>query len=190
MFSLSNGGRPASPTPESAAGRNTDDGRWLKAAVAVILSHMKRHIYYQEIATTRLGCIVLTNLFRPRFLPLKFVALLLFVFALLVLPPLIIFLAHVDFSFSRHSCPFPSPSSPLLHPSCLSLSFHLHSPHPDRRSNSLSTAASKWFHPPSPLSSPANDVPRSIILWCWLPQSAGCMPVCWEERRRNNVWAV
>ncbi len=61
--------------------------------------------------------------------------------------------------------PLPSPFSPLPHSSCLSLSFRSRSPHPDRRSNSLSTAASKWFHPPMPLSSPANDVPRSIILW-------------------------
>ena len=74
--------------------------------------------------------------------------------------------------------PSPFSSSPLLHPSCLPLSLNPGSPHPDRRSNSLSTAASKWFHPPSPLSSPANDVPRSIILWCWLPQSSGCVCVC------------
>ena len=89
--------------------------------------------------------------------------------------------------------PSPFSSSPLLHPSCLPLSLNPGSPHPDRRSNSLSTAASKWFHPPSPLSSPANDVPRSIILWCWLPQSSGCVCVCvcWGWGGVEEVvWAV
>lgn len=59
------------------------------------------------------------------------------------------------------------------------------SPHPDRRSNSPSTVASKWFHPLSPLS-PANDVPRSIILWCWLPESAGAC-VCVRSRHWGSV---
>lgn len=72
----------------------------------------------------------------------------------------------LTFYSPNHLYPFPL----FFHPSCLSPLPP--SPHPDRRSNSLSTAASKWFHPPSPLSSPANDVPRSIILWCRLPQSA------------------
>lgn len=58
---------------------------------------------------------------------------------------------------------------PLVIPSLVQARF----PHSDRRSNSLSTTSSKRFHPPSPLSSPANDVPPSIIrLWCWLPRPA------------------
>lgn len=96
--------------------------------------------------------------------------------------------------------PLPFSSSPLLHPTCLPLSLHPCSPHPERRSNSLSTAASKWFHPPLPLSSPANDVPRSIILWCWLPQSWGggcrgrCLSSLWgakiEGKKKNERWVV
>lgn len=75
--------------------------------------------------------------------------------------------------------------SPLHHPHSRSL--HSHHRRPDRHSNSPSAAASKWFHPPLPLSSPANDAPRSIVLWCRLPEPA---VVCWEWRRQNNVRGV
>lgn len=167
-------GPPGPLTPESTAGRYADNGRCLEGAMMIPL-HMKRHLYYQEIAVTQHNCVVLTNLFRfvikSWFISLVsslWLSSCLF-FALLVLLPLIIFLAHVDFFILPSFVPARSPFSPLRHPSCLSLRFHTRFPHPDRRSNSLSTASSKWFQPPSPLSPPANDVPPSITLWCWLP---------------------
>ena len=69
----------------------------------VIPSHMKRHLYYQEIATPPAQ---LHRFDKP------FVA-------LLVLPPLIIFPAHVDYSLSHHLYPFPL----LFHPSFIPLVF-------------------------------------------------------------------
>lgn len=124
-------------TLESAVGRNTDDGRWLEGAV-VNPSHMKRHLYHQEIAITQLNR--LTNLFlfvmKPWFFSL--ISSFCLFLTLLVSPPLIIALVHVDFSFSRHSYPFPLP----FHPSVIPLVFPtpcIPAPlHPDRHSNSLS----------------------------------------------------
>lgn len=78
----------------------------------------------------------------------------------------------LTFSFIPSRVRSRSRLSPQPYPTCHSLSFQARLPHPDRRSNSLSTASSKRFHPPLPLSSPANDVPPSIRLWCRLPRAA------------------
>lgn len=114
--------------------------------------------------------------------PPHFVASSCFFCTLLVLPPLITLPARVDFSVSCRLYHFSLLST---HPHARSL--HSHHRRPDRHSNSPSAAASKWFHPPLPLSSPANNAPRSIVLWCRLPEPA---VVCWEWRRQNNVRGV
>lgn len=169
-------GPPGPLIPVGAADRNANNGRWLEGA-RTSASHMKRHIYYQEMAFT------LRRLDKP--VPLCHQASILLSFAFCSISCCCLLLSSslmLTFSFIPSSVCSRSHFSPQPHPTCHSLSFQARLPHPDRRSNSLSTASSKRFHPPSPLSSPANDVPPSIRLWCRLPR-----PAVVRTRQRERI---
>lgn len=190
-------GPPGPLTPESTAGRYADNGGWLEGAM-MIPSHMKRHLYYQEIAITQPNCVVLTNLFR---LVIKswFISLVsslwlsscLF-FALLVLLPLIIFSRSCWlFPFSHHLYPL----ALLFHPSVIPLVF----PSASIPASLIPTGVVI----PSPQRC-LNDfiLPRLCLLplmMCLLPSHFDvdyhsllvCVCVCVGSRRgRNHVWAV